>query len=541
MNNNDQDKPVQESTPDSAATPSNTQGAATQGAAGAAETKLTARRARRRERQKAIAERRKKEAEAADENAQNESVGQDGDEGQRPRRRRDIMTAARQTARAEQSAIQDASEAEVDDKPSKRSETKQFLVPHKDTTPTTTPAKAASGKNLSYILTEDEREAEILEIQRQLVKRRRRRWMLLWLRLSFFIVLPTFLVGNFFYNHATPLYSSDAAFVIERASGPAALAGGGLLSGTSFATSRESIAVQDFLVSLEAMRILDTDLGVIEAYSDPMIDPIQRLSQDADEGTAFGLYRDRILVGFDTTEGIIRLEVISPTPELASAISLRLIELAEARVAQMSDRNRADALRSTQEAVEDARRNLDEAEEKVLQMQESQGIFSTEIELSLIQSTISSLTARLEQSRLDLAALNDNSRPNQAQVRILEAEVARIEASIEEQRQRVVSASQEQTSLARQGAELERAQANATLARVILTGSIQSREVARQEANQQALYLSMVVNPVVPEVPSYPRKFEYTALAFVIFFAIYMMASLTISILREQMAYGTTT
>jgi capsular polysaccharide transport system permease protein len=499
------------------------------------------RRQRRRARRLAMeAEQARKQAEAekkAEEEAnlspEEQAAKQDEIAATRPKRRRDVMAAARQNARA----MEEISEAQEAEDPPKRSETKQFLVPHKQNSP----AKTEPKKNMPYTFTEEEREAEIAEIQRELVQRRRRRWMLLWLRLAFFIALPTFLVGNFFYNHATPLFSSKSAFVIERASGPAALGGGGLFTGTSFATSRESIAVQDFLVSLEAMRILDSDLEVIDAYSDPKIDPIQRLSPDATESDAYSIYRDRVLVGFDTTEGIIRLEVIAPNPALASAMSLRLIELAEFRVAQMSDRNRADALRTTEEAVEDARRALDEAEERVLQLQEAQGIFSAEIELSLVQSTISSLTAMLEEKRLELAALNDNTRPNPAQVRIAENEIARIEASIAEQRAKIVNASAEQTSLARQGAELERAQANAELARVILTGAIQSREIARQEANQQALYLSMVVNPVEPQVASYPRKFEYTALAFVIFFAIYMMASLTISILREQMAYGTTT
>jgi capsular polysaccharide transport system permease protein len=59
-------------------------------------------------------------------------------------------------------------------------------------------------------------------------------------------------------------------------------------------------------------------------------------------------------------------------------------------------------------------------------------------------------------------------------------------------------------------------------------------EAARIEANRQVRYLSMGVSPVAPDEASYPRSFENTALAFLIFGGIYLMLSMTASILREQ-------
>jgi capsular polysaccharide transport system permease protein len=41
---------------------------------------------------------------------------------------------------------------------------------------------------------------------------------------------------------------------------------------------------------------------------------------------------------------------------------------------------------------------------------------------------------------------------------------------------------------------------------------------------------------VASQEPSYPRKFENTVLAFLIFSGIYLMISLTASILREQVS-----
>jgi capsular polysaccharide transport system permease protein len=47
-------------------------------------------------------------------------------------------------------------------------------------------------------------------------------------------------------------------------------------------------------------------------------------------------------------------------------------------------------------------------------------------------------------------------------------------------------------------------------------------------------YLETAVSPVAPDEPTYPRAFENTLLAFLIFGGIYLMLSLTASVLREQ-------
>jgi capsular polysaccharide transport system permease protein len=61
-----------------------------------------------------------------------------------------------------------------------------------------------------------------------------------------------------------------------------------------------------------------------------------------------------------------------------------------------------------------------------------------------------------------------------------------------------------------------------------------TKEQARTEAGRQVRYLTIAVRPVASEEPTYPRSFENTILAFLVFAGIYLMLSLTASILREQ-------
>ena len=71
---------------------------------------------------------------------------------------------------------------------------------------------------------------------------------------------------------------------------------------------------------------------------------------------------------------------------------------------------------------------------------------------------------------------------------------------------------------------------------LMLQQSLQQLETARIEANRQVRYLSMGVAPIAPDEATYPRSLENTILAFMIFGGIYLMMSLTASILREQVS-----
>lgn len=384
----------------------------------------------------------------------------------------------------------------------------------------------------------DTREEEIAAIQRELVQRRRSRFLLLWLRLAFFVVLPTFLVGNYYYNHATDLYSTKSNFKIQAAaaSGDPAMA-----QAATLAASSDAIAIQDFLTSREAMRIVDSEFDLIAHYQDVTVDPIQRLEADASENDAYALYSDRVLIGFDLAEGIIRMEVIDADPEMALALSNRMIELAEGRVEEMSDRTEQSTVANAQKVLEDAEAALDEAYEEVLVLQEQLGIFSTETEISLIQGQISNLTGQLQDRELSRVALLENPRPNQTQLRILDAEIERLRDAIAEQRGLIVNAQEGSASLARISAEVSRAEAELETRRALQLAAFEGVDAARREADRRSIFLARAVNPVLPVTPSYPRAFEYTVLSFIIFFAAYLIVSLTISILREQMSYGEVT
>lgn len=379
--------------------------------------------------------------------------------------------------------------------------------------------------------------AEILRMQQDIARRRRRRLALLGARLFAFVFLPTFLAGWYFYMIATPMYSVRSEFVIQQA-GPKSSGGslGGLFSGTAFATSQDSIAVQGYLQSREAMGRLDEDLGFRAHFQNASIDPLQRLAEDATMESAYKVYKKFFKISFDTTEGVIRMDVAAADPKVAADWSKQLITYAEDQVDHLTTRLREDQMRDAKEGYDSAQQALSDSQRNLIQLQEKYKIISSDAEVGLVVSQISQLENQITQERLSIAQMESNAEPNQARLDPVKRRIATLEDQIATLRGKLTQDGPDSTSLAEVQGELLVAQADLQTRQMMLAQALQSMEVARVEANRQVRYLSMSVSPIPPDEPTFPRAFENTLVTMLILFGIYLMVSMTAAILREQVS-----
>lgn len=393
----------------------------------------------------------------------------------------------------------------------------------------------AGGRNLpsTDVNPMERRMREISDIQRDITKRRRRKMGLLMVRLAFFVGLPTIMGGYYFYNIATPMYATDSQFLIIQNEGTGGLGPLGGLLPTQFANSADSIATQSYLQSKDAMLRLDRDVGFMKHFSDPAIDPIQRMNPDASNEEAYKHYKDNVKIGYDPTEGMIRMEVIAADPEVAADFSEHLLEYAEERVNALSQQKREDGMRDAREAYEQTVAKRRAAQESLIKLQVENGVDPQAV-IASIRGQITNYETLLLEKELELAALLDNPRPNRAKVDGAQGDVRRLSAQLDKLNERMNSATEGTNSLAQQAVSLQLAQADLAAADAALQASQTQMEQARTEASRQVRYLTVAVRPVASQSASYPRKFENTILTFLIFAGIYLMLSLTSSILKEQ-------
>ena len=381
-----------------------------------------------------------------------------------------------------------------------------------------------------------DRASEIMKIQRDLSRRRRRQSFLLFTRLAAFVLLPTFAVGWYFYMMATPMFATKSEFIIQQAeSGGGGAAGlGGLFQGTGMATQQDSTTVQSYLASRAAMLRLDNDFSFKAHFSSDNIDSIQKLDADASNEDAFKIYQDKVMISYDPTEGILRMEVIAADPETSQQFSEALISYAEEQVDQLTQRLRADQMAGARESYEAAEVRRADALREWLTLQESTQQISPRSVVEAMNAQISALEQQRQQLQLTLQERLGVRTPNEAQVGALRNQIANIEGLIDEIRTEMTSTAGGTSSLATTTTELRLAEENYTFQTLLVQQALTQMEASQIAASRQVRYLSLGVEPIAPDEATYPRAFENTALAFLIFCGIYLMISLTASILREQ-------
>ena len=399
--------------------------------------------------------------------------------------------------------------------------------------PQTRPADDGINLPSTEVSPAQRRQREIGDIQRDISRRRRKKLGLLMVRLAFFVLIPTFAAGYYFYKVATPMYATNSQFlIIQSEGGGGASPFGGLLP-TQFATGQDSIATQAYLQSKDAMLRLDADSNFKDHFADDSIDPIQRLDEDPTNEQAFKIYKKNVKIGFDPTEGVIRMEVIAADPGQSEVFSRNLIGYAEERVNNLSKQKRDDGMRDAASGFDQAQAKRREVQERLIKLQVENGV-DPQAEIVALRGQITTYEGLLIEKQLALAALLDNQRPNRAKVDGARGDVRRLEDQLARMNARLNTATQGEDSLAQKAVELQLAQADLAAADMVLQAAQTAMDQARTEANRQVRYLTVAVEPVAPEEATYPRKFENTVLAFLIFAGIYLMLSLTASILREQ-------
>lgn len=262
----------------------------------------------------------------------------------------------------------------------------------------------------------DRRAQEIQNIQRDIARRRRKKMGLLLVRLAFFVILPTFLAGYYFYKIATPMYATKSEFLIIQNEGSGGTGPLGGLLPAQFANTQDSVGVQSFLQSKEAMIRLDNDIGFKSHFTQDWIDPIQRLSDNPTNEEAYKTFKKTVKIGYDPTEGLIRMEVAAADPQVSEDFSRRLIDYAEQRVNNLSAQSREDSMRDAREGFERAEQDRRAAQEALVRLQIEGSTLDPESVIASLRTQIGTLETQIIEKEIELASLLNNARPNQSRV-----------------------------------------------------------------------------------------------------------------------------
>lgn len=373
-------------------------------------------------------------------------------------------------------------------------------------------------------------------IRRDLVRRRRRKGSSLLVRLFICVVLPTLGVAYFLWEHAAPLYESQA--VIRVLSAEASSTGGGGVLGGLFggaaSTIQDSVAVQKFILSRDVLARLQEDHGYITHFQADDATWPNVLDKDVKFEEAFDLYQRMTTVSFDPTEGVIELAIRATTPEDAKRFADAVIGYSEEMVDRLSDPIRENSLKDSSSNLQDAEDRLRKAQNDEATLREKLNVFSPEAEMQKEMQIIGGMEIELEERLGKLTNLRRITGENDPRVQRLRDEVETLLGQIGARQERLTGAQIDRSSLADISSQLQRATFETTIAMTMFAAANEAHALAKIEVTRQHRYLAMVDSPSLPDKAAYPKKFQTSALFLLIFLGAYILLSLTISVIREQ-------
>ncbi|MCI4660674.1 MAG: hypothetical protein MRY63_02470 [Neomegalonema sp.] len=374
---------------------------------------------------------------------------------------------------------------------------------------------------------------QIEQTRRNILKQRRQRRMWMGVRLAAFVLLPTLIGAFYYFVTATPLYRSEAAFIVQTSKAEGISGSTGLFGqGPVLDTIKETMAVRHFVQSQTLMQKMEDEKGFMSHFAGDDVDSFTRLGSSLvpwrDE---LEYYNRRVEIALDPVEGILKLNVYALSPEHAQSYARAVIGYSEQMVNTLSDGVRESQLELANRELETTETRLKDARAALINYKGGNSAFDPIQEAANINAVISGLETELARVEAELAAARSIGQRN----KIAQMEAARdaVQDQIAKQRERLQDVSGG-LDLQQFAARQDALQADIDIAQQRYEQALEAYNRARIEASEQLKFIATVVDPTMPFAQAAPEPVFDTMVVFLVALGLYSIATIFIGALREH-------
>jgi capsular polysaccharide transport system permease protein len=349
--------------------------------------------------------------------------------------------------------------------------------------------------------------------------------------------VPTLLAGVYYFAIASDLYLSEVEFIVHGPAKESANQLSGLLASVGGAAggTQDTYAVNDYMMSRDVVRQLVSHDNLIEVLDRPEGDFVTRAAGllafgRRDFEALYKTYQRFVSVDVDTTTGVSTLEVSAYRPLDAQNLARALVQLGEAKVNELNERARQDAVGSFEAQVKTIEQRISQLEDQMTAYRLKQKMLDP---LSASRGPLELLAEMNLQLAGVKAQLTDKLRsaPHSPQIPVLRTRIASLGQLIAAEHGKITGDS---GSVATAEGEYDRLHVQLELSEKALASAFLSLQSARLEAQRQQLYLEAITEPNLADYPLYPKRVASFATVVVTCLLAYGMAWLLIAGVREH-------
>lgn len=320
------------------------------------------------------------------------------------------------------------------------------------------------------------------------------------------VLAPTLSAAFYYGIVASDVYVSEARFVLRSPQRQMATGIGAILQSAGFTRAQDdTYTVHDYILSRDALRLLDTELGLKQRFTATDIDLLNRLGAiDGDDSfeAMHRYFQKRVAVEPDPVSSISTIRISAFTAKDAQTINERLLQLSEALVNKLNERGRQDLVRFAEAEVAAAEERAKAATLALSAFRNQMAVFDPGRQSAIQLQLVSKLQDELITVRTQLAQVRMLSKDS-PQIAALDQRQKSLQSAMDAELRKVAGGSR---SLSDKSAEFERLTLEREFADKQLGLAMSALEQARNDAQRKQLYLERIAQPSLPDMALEPRR-----------------------------------
>ncbi len=348
------------------------------------------------------------------------------------------------------------------------------------------------------------------------------------------VVLPTTLAAIYYGLFASDIYISEARFVIRSPQRQTPTGLGAILQGAGFSRAQDdTYTVHDYMLSRDALLLLDSQLGLAKSFGSPGIDRISRfagLDPDRSFEALHRYYQKHVALSHDAASSISTLRISAFNKEDAQRINIMLLEMGEKLVNQLSERGRQDMMRFAATEVAVAEAKVKSTALALSSYRNRKGVFDPEKQSAIQLQQVSKLQDEVIAARTQLAQVRSAAR-NNPQIPALQARIDALKTVIAEETAKVTGG---EHSLTDKTSDYEKLALERTFAEKQLAAALASLEQARNDAQRKQFYLERIVQPSKPDQAVQPKRLRAVFATFAVGMICWGILTMLLAGVREH-------
>jgi capsular polysaccharide transport system permease protein len=318
------------------------------------------------------------------------------------------------------------------------------------------------------------------------------------------VILPAFVAGVYWGLIASPQFATETKFSLRsnESSGTDPLSGiAGLPSSQQ---AQDTQIIVSYIESPALLKDLIKTVNLVAMYDDPSIDYISRLQPDWPIEKFEKYWKKYVDAQYESNTGIVTVNVRAFTPQDSEKILNEIIRSSENLVNELADGPLRDALAQAKLELTSAEEGLQEATLAMRDARNSEGVLDATASAQVINNIVSTLRMKLLETENALGTLGSQAQ-NAPQVRIYDAQAARLKQQIDSFNSQIAESSGSQSMATRLSA-LSFVQTKLDVARQRYTAASSAYQAARIDMETQRAYVVAFLQPILAQKSTYPHR-----------------------------------